>query len=72
MNAWKTLKTHAKSGTSLVEMVAALLIFSILMTMIVAVIHPASKIFVQMQRLQYAQVILDNTMQELRGTALEA
>lgn len=37
MNAWKTLKTHAKSGTSLVEMVAALLIFSILMTMIVAV-----------------------------------
>lgn len=53
-------------------MVVSLLIFGILMSTVVAVLHPATRIFIQMQKLQYAQVILDNTIQELRGRVLEA
>lgn len=48
-------------------MIVTLLLFGIMMTMVIAVISPASKIFIRMQRLQYAQIIVDNTVQELRG-----
>ena len=61
-----------RSGATLVETVVSLLVFGILMTMLTAVISPASKTFVRMQKLQYAQTILDNTVQELRGIVLEA
>lgn len=53
-------------------MVATLLVFSILMSMVVAVLHPATKTFIRMQKLQYAQIILDNTIRELQGITLEA
>lgn len=65
-------RQKALAGTTLVEMVVTLLVFGILMSMVVAVLHPATKIFIRMQKLQYAQVILDNTIQELRGMVLEA
>lgn len=68
----KSLKDRARSGTTLVEMVVTLLIFSMLMASVVAVLRPATRIFVRMQKLQYAQVILDNTIRELQATVLEA
>ena len=54
------LRRYRKSGISLVEMVVTLLIFSIMMTMMVGVLSPAAKIFIRIQKLQYAQIILDN------------
>ena len=68
----KKWKHKARAGSTLVEMMVTLLVFGILMSMVVAVLHPAAKIFIRMQKFQYAQVILDNTIQELRGIALEA
>lgn len=53
-------------------MAATLLVFSILMSMVVAVLHPATKTFIRMQKLQYARIILDNTIRELQGITLEA
>ena len=67
MRALQRLRRYRKSGTSLVEMVVTLLVFGIMMTMMVGVLSPAAKIFVRIQKLQYAQIILDNTIQELRG-----
>lgn len=58
-----------KAGTTLVEMVVTLLIFGIMMAMAVGILSPAAKIFLRMQKLQYARLILDNTVQELRGMA---
>ncbi|MCI8597914.1 MAG: type II secretion system protein [Lachnospiraceae bacterium] len=72
MKGLESLKKRAHAGTTLVEMVVTLLVFSILMSMVVAVLHPATSTFIKMQKLQYAQMILDNTIQELRGMALEA
>lgn len=51
------------------ELVVALLVFGIMMAMAVGILSPAAKIFVRMQKLQYARLILDNTVQELRGMA---
>ena len=53
-------------------MVVTLLVFGIMMTMMVGVLSPAAKIFVRIQKLQYAQIILDNTIQELRGMTRDA
>lgn len=67
MRRFRRLRRLRRSGTTLVEMIVTLLLFGIMMTMVIAVISPASKIFIRMQRLQYAQIIIDNTIQELRG-----
>ncbi len=72
MRALQRLRRYRKSGTSLVEMVVTLLVFGIMMTMMVGVLSPAAKIFVRIQKLQYAQIILDNTIQELRGMTRDA
>lgn len=56
-----------RAGTSLVEVTAAMLLFSIMMAMIVGIMSPAAKIFLQMRELEDAQIILDNIEQELRG-----
>lgn len=56
-----------RAGTTLVEMVVTLLIFGIMMAMAVGIVSPAAKIFLRMQKLQYARLILDNTVQELLG-----
>lgn len=68
----QSLRRKVRAGTTLVEMVVTLLVFSILMSMVVAVLHPAAKTFIRMQKLQYAQIILDNTIRELQGITLEA
>lgn len=68
----QNLRKKARAGTTLTEMVVTLLVFGILMAMVTAVLHPATKTFIRMQKLQYAQIILDNTIQELRGIVLEA
>lgn len=47
------------------EMVVSMLIFGIIMGMVVGILSPAAKLFLRMQRLQRAQVILDNTILEL-------
>lgn len=68
----KKLYQGRKAGTTLVEMVVTLLVFGIMMTMAVGILSPAAKIFLRMQKLQYARLILDNTVQELRGRTREA
>ncbi len=72
MRGLQRLRKHRNSGMTLVEMVVTLLVFSIMMTMMVGILSPAAKIFVRIQRLQYAQIVLDNTIQELRGMTLDA
>lgn len=67
MRRFRRFHRRRRSGTTLVEMIVTLLLFGIMMTMVIGVISPASKIFIRMQRLQYAQIIVDNTIQELRG-----
>lgn len=67
MRRFRRFRRLNSSGTTLVEMIVTLLLFGIMMTMVIGVLSPASKIFIRMQRLQYAQIIVDNTIQELRG-----
>ena len=62
----------ARAGTTLVEMVVAMLLTSILLTAVVGILSPAAKLFVRMQKLQYAQIVLDNTIQELRTITEDA
>lgn len=61
-----------KSGMTLVELVVSMLLVAIIMAMVVGILSPAAKIFLRMQRLQYAQQILDNTAAQLRSMAGEA
>ncbi len=65
-------KIKSKSGMTLVELVVSMLITAIIMVMIVGILSPAAKIFLRMQKLQYAQQILDNTAAQLRDMAGEA
>lgn len=60
-------KKRRKAGTTLVELIVSMFLMSILMAAVVGILSPAAKLFVRMQRLQFAQVILDNVIQELRG-----
>lgn len=61
----KKNRIKCRGGASLVEMVVSMLIFGIIMNMVVGTLSPAAKLFLRMQRLQRAQVILDNTILEL-------
>lgn len=72
MRRFRRFHRLRRSGTTLVEMIVTLLLFGIMMTMVIGVISPASKIFIRMQRLQFAQIIVDNTIQELRGIVGDA
>lgn len=65
-------KVKNKSGMTLVELVVSMLLVAIIMAMVVGILSPAAKIFLRMQRLQYAQQILDNTAAQLRSMAGEA
>ncbi len=56
-----------QSGTTLVEMIVTLLLISIMLTMAAASLSSASKVFIRVQKTQYAQSILDTLMTELRG-----
>lgn len=63
----KRLKAvRRKSGTTLVEMIVSMLLAEILMIMVIGVLSPAAKMFVRIQRLQFAQMILDNVSEEMK------
>lgn len=66
------LKTNKRRGTTLVELMVSLVLISILMAMAVAALSSATRIFVKVQKTQYAQSILDTVMTELRGMTEEA
>lgn len=72
------MKKHAirrvkrKSGMTLAELVVSMLLVNIIMAMAVGILSPAAKIFLRMQKLQYAQQILDNTAAQLRSMTGEA
>ncbi len=72
MKGLQKLRKNRKSGMSLVEMIVILLVFGIMMTMMVGILSAATKIYMRIQRLQNAQIILDNTLQELRGMTRDA
>ena len=70
--------SHAKNlvkdrkGTTLVETMVTLFLISILMAMAASALSSASRIFVQIQKTQYAQSVLDTTMTELRTITKDA
>lgn len=66
------LRKKHKAGTTLVELVVSMLLFSMISLIVIGVLSPAAKMFVRMQRLQFARIILDNTIDELRGIVQEA
>lgn len=61
-----------RKGTTLVETMVTLLLISIMMAMAAGALSAASRIFVRIQREQYAQSILDTTMTELRTITKDA
>ena len=63
---------QGKKGSTLVELVVGMLLFSMMLLLVIGVLGPAAKVFVRMQRLQFAQAVLDNTIQELQGMAEKA
>lgn len=65
-------RVKKRSGTTLVEMIVTLLLISIMLTMATASLSSASKMFIRVQKTQYAQSILDTIMTELRGIAGDA
>ena len=65
-------KIQKKAGTTLVETMVTLLLISIMMAMTAASLSAASRIFVRVQKTQYAQSILDIAMTELRNITQNA
>lgn len=55
-----------RSGTTLTEMIVTMLLISIMLAMATASLSSASKIFVRIQKTEYAQSIVDTVMTELR------
>lgn len=68
----KRQKKRNRSGTTLVEMIVCLMLISILMAMAAQTLSSASRIFVEVQKTQYAQSILDTAMTELRSITKDA
>ncbi len=66
----KRLKT--KEGMTLVETMVSILLVMIMLTMVVAVVSPAFKVFIRMQRLQFAQMILDNVEEDMKAELRDA
>lgn len=56
-----------KEGMTLVETVVSMLLIMIMLTMVVAVVSPAFKVFIRMQRLQFAQMVLDNVEEDIKA-----
>lgn len=61
-----------RSGTTLVEMLVTLLLVGIMLSMATAILSSASKVFLRVQKTQYAQSILDTVMTELRTVSSDA
>lgn len=64
--------TKDRKGTTLVETMVTLFLISIMMAMAASALSSASRIFVRIQKAQYAQSILDTTMTELRTITKDA
>lgn len=56
-----------KEGMTLVETVVSMLLIMIMLTMVVAVVSPAFRVFIRMQRLQFAQMVLDNVEEDIKA-----
>lgn len=61
-----------KSGTTLVEMLVTLLLIGIMLSMAAGTLSSAAKVFLRVQKTQYAQSILDTVMTELRTVSSDA
>lgn len=61
-----------RKGATLVETMVTLFLISILMAMAASALSSASRIFVRIQKTQYAQSVLDTTMTELRTITKDA
>lgn len=72
MKKWHSLKKGRRAGTTLVEMVVTMLLSGIMMAMMVGIMSPAAKMFVRLQKQQFAQLIMDNTISQLQGIARQA
>lgn len=62
MRRLRRIRRLRRSGTTLVEMIVTLLLFGIMMTMAIGILSPTAKVFVRIQRLHNAQIILENTV----------
>lgn len=72
MKKFRQRRIESRAGTTLVETVVSMLVFGIVMTMVVGILSPAAKLFLRMERLQRAQVIMDNIIWELSAMAENA
>ena len=61
-----------RQGTTLVEMLVTLTLITIMVGMAATTLSAAFKIFLRVQKEQYAQSVLDTTMTELRSLTKEA
>lgn len=61
-----------REGMTLVELIVAMALMSILTVMVVGILSPAAKTFVRLQRVQFAQMIVDNVEDEIRSQLLDA
>lgn len=66
----KCLKS--RQGTTLVEMLVTLTLITVMVGMAATTLSAAFKIFLRVQKEQYAQSVLDTTMTELRSLTKEA
>lgn len=66
------IKLRERSGTTLVEMLVTLLLIGIMLSMATATLSSAAKVFLRVQRTQYAQSILDTVMTQMRTIAADA
>lgn len=61
-----------KEGTTLVETMVAVMLLMIMLVMIVGIVSPAFRVFIRMQRVQFARMILDNVTEDLKDELREA
>lgn len=61
-----------RAGTTLVEVVVAMLLSGMMMAMIAGIMSPAAKMFVRLQKQQFAQLIMDNTISQLQSITRQA
>jgi len=61
-----------KKGMTMVEMLVCLVLISSMLAMAAGTLASASRIFIRVQKMQYAQSILDTVMTELRSQTQDA
>ncbi len=61
-----------KEGTTLVETIVSVMLLMIMLVMIVGIVSPAFRVFIRMQRIQFARMILDNVTEDMKDELREA